>query len=125
MWKPNTFEELTTDHFLLPAMHYPRIRHVFIGVGNKVMRPAPRQWDKWFMQNQMTYDVMITSSAATAFNLLNGEGDNVCCAILNDPTQYERDPEESLMWIPKERQRMINTLKAGIHNRPIYVDPTL
>merc|ERR1711974_179008 len=102
MWAPNTWDEVTTDHFMVPAMHYPRIRHIFIGVGNRVNFPAPTSWYKYFMRNQMTFDIMTTAAACSKFNLLNGTQDNVACAILLDHNERERN-NERFGWISQDR----------------------
>jgi len=102
LWAPNKLEEITTDHFMLPAMHYPRIRHIFIGVGAKVNKPTPTSWFKWFMKNQMTFDIMTTGAACSHFNLLNGTTDNVACAVLIDHEERKQQ-NERLGWVSQER----------------------
>eukprot|EP00484_Ammonia_sp_Unknown_P022427 CAMPEP_0197053786 /NCGR_PEP_ID=MMETSP1384-20130603/27948_1 /TAXON_ID=29189 /ORGANISM="Ammonia sp." /LENGTH=204 /DNA_ID=CAMNT_0042486733 /DNA_START=245 /DNA_END=856 /DNA_ORIENTATION=- len=85
-WHANKIEDLTPEHFALATIHYPAIRHVFVGCGYTMPCPTPPQWVDYLAKYRVTVEICALATAARLFNMQNTLFQNFACALI-----YEKD----------------------------------
>jgi len=85
-WNCRSLEDITPEHFALPTIHYPAIRHIFVGVGYTMPCPTPPEWIEYLDKYKITVEICALGTAARMFNMQNTLYQNFACALL-----YEKD----------------------------------
>jgi NADH dehydrogenase [ubiquinone] 1 alpha subcomplex assembly factor 3 len=97
LWKAKTFEDITIESLSLFEYLYPGVEVVFIGCGERMPRPLPSEIQKHFRSRGIVIEATSTMNAAASFNILNGEGRNMCAALLTmQPSSFEPLSAEEL-----------------------------
>jgi len=82
IWEAKTFEDITKESLSLFTMLHPTIEVLFIGCGDVMHKPLDAALTRHFKQKGIIVEASSTTNAAATFNVLNGEGRNVACALL-------------------------------------------
>ena len=78
-WNANCLEDITPEH-LAPAMvHYPAIRHIFVGCGYTLLAPTPPEWVEYCGKYRVTVELCSFANAMRMFNLQNTLFQNFVC----------------------------------------------
>eukprot|EP01084_Bolivina_argentea_P240093 403434_1 len=85
-WHANRLEDVTPEHFALATIHYPSLRHVFVGCGYAMPCPTPPEWVDYLNKYKITVEICALATAARLFNMQNTLFQNFACALI-----YERD----------------------------------
>lgn len=89
-WKVKSLEEITVEHMALPTIHYPAIRHVFIGCGYTMLCPTPIELIDYMAQFKITVEICALATAVRLFNMQNTLYQNFACALIYDEEVTQR-----------------------------------
>jgi uncharacterized protein len=97
LWKARTFEDITIESLSVFELLYPGVEVVFIGCGERMPKPLPVEIQKHFRSRGIVIEATSSMNAAASFNILNGEGRNVCAALLTmQPSSFDPLSAEEL-----------------------------
>eukprot|EP01083_Nonionella_stella_P081024 222965_1 len=85
-WNVNSIEDITAEHFALATIHYPAIRHIFVGCGYNMPCPTPPEWSEYLNKYKISVEINGLATAARLFNMQNTLFQNFACALV-----YEKD----------------------------------
>lgn len=92
IWNCRSFENINIDSLSLFATLTPTLEILFIGCGENMPRRLDPELISHFRRKGIIVEAMSTRSAATTFNVLNGEGRNIAAALLTmKPLPQEDD----------------------------------
>ncbi len=80
-WPPQSFAELTADHFTILSELKPQL--VLLGTGNVQHFPDPALYAV-LLEQGLGVEVMTTPAACRTYNILASEGRRVAAALLLD-----------------------------------------
>ena len=82
IWEATKFEDITKESLALFTLIHPTIEVLFLGCGDQLPRPLDPALVRYFKQKGIILEASSSTNAAATFNVLNGEGRNVACALL-------------------------------------------
>jgi len=84
-WMPTSLEQITPESFALATVHYPSIRHVFVGVGYTLPCPTPPEWISYLAKYRITCEILTFATACRLFNSQNTLTQDFAVALLYEP----------------------------------------
>ncbi len=78
-WKPQSFEEITSEHFIALTELRPQL--VILGTGATQRLPNPALYAE-LIKCGIGIEVMTTAAACRTYNILVGEGRSVAAALI-------------------------------------------
>lgn len=84
LWEPRTFDDITIESLSIFELMYPTLEVLFIGCGDIMPNQLPIELIRHFRSKGIVIEATNTVNAAATFNVLNGEGRHVACALLTN-----------------------------------------
>ena len=82
--------DIKPEHFSLCCIHYPAIRHIFVGCGYTLPCPTPLEWIDYLNKYRISIELLTVQSAMRLFNMQNVLERNFACAIVYEPEVASR-----------------------------------